>query len=196
MRRFLTCAPMILLLLLLCACGKDSKAEERALSIRAQLVNAEACVMQADLTADYGDRVYTYALNFDWKKAGQSSLTVLKPDNIAGVTAVLEEGKTALTYEGTSLDTGTLSDEGLSPLDALPALLKAGREGYISGASFEKCGDTQAVEVTYGDPEKGEAMSVTYRIWYAADTGTPLQAEIMNQGKTVLRCTFSSFSYK
>ncbi|MDD4714990.1 MAG: hypothetical protein PHT34_00340 [Oscillospiraceae bacterium] len=194
MRRFLTCAPMILLILLLCACGKDSKAEERALSIRAQMAGTSAMTMQADVTADYGDRVYAYTLKLDWKKEGQSVLAVLKPDNIKGVTAVLEEGKTKLSFEGASLDTGELSPDGLSPLDALPALIQNSREGYISDTAFSKCGDVPAVAVTYGAPQEGEDQMVTCRIWYREDTGAPLQAEILNGGKAVIHCAFTSFS--
>lgn len=195
MRRFWTCAPMILLILLLAACGRDSKAEERALAIRAQLIGAATCTMESELSADYGDRLYVYTLTYQWNKAGGGMVTVLAPENIAGVTAIVEGGQTSLTYEGVRLETGSLSSEGLSPLDALPALLTQCREGYISDAGFEKWKDTGALSVTYGDPSKENPSPVTYRVWFAVDSGTPLYAEVMSEGKTVLRCEFHSFSF-
>ena len=183
----------LLPLLLLTACGGGQKGEALALEVRARALEAVDCQMEAEVLADYGDRVYAYTLSFQWQQEGESRITVLAPDTIQGITAVIREGETKLVYEDTELDTGPLTKDGLAPLDALPALLTACREGYIAQADPEPWGETPAVRVTYG--EGGGAGAVQYRIWYGEETKLPLYAEVLADGQTVIQCTFHTVAW-
>lgn len=190
LRRLFALIPMILFL---ASCGTTTREGEKlALDVRARALEATACQMEAEVLADYGDRVYTYTLSFQWNEAGESRITVQAPETIRGVTAVIAEGETKLLYEGAELETGPLSSNGLSPLDALPALLTACREGYISQVDMERWGDVLAVRVTYGEGDGSVVDAVQYRIWYAVETGQPLYGEILSGGKSVIQCTFQS----
>jgi hypothetical protein len=54
---------MISLLLLLCACGAGGgKTEELALETRTRMIGMTSCSFTADLTADYGNRVYDFTV--------------------------------------------------------------------------------------------------------------------------------------
>ena len=197
MRRFLTCAPMILLLaLLLAACGRagGNDGEQLALDIRTRMLEAAGCQMEAEVLADYGDRVYSYTLSFQWQREGESVLKVLAPDNIKGVEAVIEKGQTVLQFDGARLETGDLDAQGLSPIDALPALLTACQEGYITNIGTEKLGEEDTVRVTYGNANQEIVDTVQYCVWYQRESGQPLTAEIVSDGRTVIRCNFHSFS--
>ncbi len=123
MRRTL-CALMIPLVLLLSACGgKGSEAEELLQKIRGSYLEMTACSGHMDLTADYGQRVYTFGVDFTWEREGESVLTLTAPENVAGTTARIARGETVLEYDGVSVETGPLDSAGLTPMDVLPALL-------------------------------------------------------------------------
>ena len=74
-----------------------------------------------DLTADYGQRVYGYTVDFSETEKDGLSMVITAPENVAGVTARIADGQTALEYDGLQLETGPLNSYGLSPMDALPA---------------------------------------------------------------------------
>jgi hypothetical protein len=193
LRRLFALIPMILLL---ASCGTQTKEGEMlALDVRTRALEATSCQMEAEVLSDYGDRIYAYTLSFQWNETGESRITVEAPEIIRGVTAVIEEGETKLMYEGAELETGPLSPNGLSPMDALPALLTACREGYISRVDLEKWGDTPAVRVAYGEGDGNVVDAVQYRIWYEAETKQPLYGEILSGGKAVIRCTFQSVAW-
>ena len=68
MRRRL-CALMMTLVLPLAACrgeGQGKEAEKVLLELRGKYLEMTACSGHMDLTADYGQRVYTYGIDFTW----------------------------------------------------------------------------------------------------------------------------------
>lgn len=72
------------------------------------------CTAQLELTADYGQRVYTYGIDLSWQREGETVLTITAPENVAGITARILEGETALEYDGMRVETGPLDGSGMS----------------------------------------------------------------------------------
>ena len=102
MRRRWMCVPMMLLALVLSACGgtgAGSRAEQLALDMRGAYLAMTACTASMEVTADYGSRVYDYGIDVSWEKEGDTVLTVTAPENIAGVTARLRRDAAALEYD-------------------------------------------------------------------------------------------------
>ena len=142
MRRHWMCAPMIALCLLLPSCGGETgnAAEELALEIRGEYLSMAGCTARAELTADYGQRVYTYGLDISCTQE-ETVLTITEPENISGVTARIQAGETVLEYDGVRVETGALNRDGLSPMDAVPALLTAAKEGFLAQSVLEGSGE-------------------------------------------------------
>ena len=167
MRMKRLCAPMMTLCLLLAACGGGSGGrgdEELALDIRAEYLGMAACAATAEITADYGQRVYEFTLDLQYTKGGETVLTVTAPEDIAGVTARLKDGAATLEYDGASLETGELDGQGLSPVSALPALLNAVQTGFIAEVGREDLDETATLRrcvyetggvVRFGYPRPG-----------------------------------------
>ena len=150
MRMKRLCAPMMTLCLLLAACGGGSGGrgdEELALDIRAEYLGMAACAATAEITADYGQRVYEFTLDLQYTKGGETVLTVTAPEDIAGVTARLKDGAATLEYDGASLETGELDGQGLSPVSALPALLNAVQTGFIAEVGREDLDETATLRI-------------------------------------------------
>ena len=94
---------MIVLCLLLAACGGEgggSEAEELALVIRGEYLAMTGCTAHMEVTADYGQRVYTYGIDLTWQREGESTLTLTSPENVAGTTVRIQAGETWLDFDG------------------------------------------------------------------------------------------------
>lgn len=188
---------MIILCLLLSACaggGAGDRAEQLALEIRGDYLAMTACTAALEVTADYGQRVYEYGMDVRWEREGETVLTVTAPENIAGVTARIRDGETALEYDGVRLETGPLDGQGLSPVDAVPALLAYAREGFIAECGMETWGDIEVLRLCCRDPESQPGSGEEAALWMDPDTGALLQGELSVDGFTVIRCVFTGFA--
>lgn len=195
MRRRL-CALMMTLVLPLAACGGGggNEAETLALKIRSQYLEMTACAGQLELTADYGQRVYTYGVDLAWEKEGETTLTLTAPENVAGTVARIANGETALEYDGVMVETGALDGAGLTPVDAVPALLTCAREGFLAECVLEDWDGEQRLHVTSRDPEKDPGSGVETQLWFQPDTGALLRGEISSDGVTVVTCEAAGFT--
>ena len=196
MRMKRLCAPMMTLCLLLAACGGGSGGrgdEELALDIRAEYLGMAACAATAEITADYGQRVYEYAVAAEFDGA-QTRLTLTAPEDIAGVTARLKDGAATLEYDGASLETGELDGQGLSPVSALPALLNAVQTGFIAEVGREDLDETATLRICCRDPEQAPGAGVETAVWFDLDTHGLVQGEISVDGARVILCRFTQFT--
>lgn len=192
------CALMMTLVLPLSACGGaggGDEAEKALVEVRGKYLEMTACSGHADLTADYGQRVYTYGVDFTWQREGETLLTLTAPEVIAGTTAHIAAGETALEYDGVMLETGPLNTEGLAPVDALPALLAYAREGFAAECALEGAeGEMQSLHVICRDPEQDPGVGIEAELWFDQATGNLLRGELSEGGVTVIQCAVSGFA--
>ena len=122
---------MSLLLLAGCAAGEQGKqsGEDLALTIQKEFGQMTACTGRFALTADYGERAFECVLDAAYDQVTGGALTIVEPELVRGVTAKFSAGETALSYDGFSLEVGPLTDEGISPMETLPALWRQITEG-------------------------------------------------------------------
>ena len=149
MRRQTLCIPLIPLVLLLCLSGCQGSVQENnlALALRADFLAMDGCSGTMDITADYGERVYAYTVSFSSTQETGMTMVITAPQEVAGITATIAEGQTYLTFDGVQLETGPLNEEGLSPLDALPAFLTAMQSGYMAETGSELLGETETLRI-------------------------------------------------
>lgn len=187
---------MISLCLALSACGGEgggSPAEQLALDVRGELLGAAAGFAQVSVTADYGRRVYEYGVDMTWQAEGETVLTLTAPENVAGVSARILEGETALEFDGTRVETGALDDSGLSPLSGLPLLLEYARTGWMAECGMEELDGRQVLRIDCRDPENAPGEGRECVLWFDPETHALLRGELSQDGFTVLRCEFSRF---
>lgn len=188
---------MIALLLLLAACGGEggggNEAEQLVLEIRGEYLNMAGCTASMDVIADYGERVYQYGVDVTYERDGETVLTLTAPENVAGVSAHLEKGRTALEFDGVRVETGPLTDDGMSPVDAVPALLKAAREGFLAECVLEEADGVRLLHAASRDPEKSPGSGVEIQLWFDAQTHDLVRGEISQDGYTVIQCVFTAF---
>ena len=192
------CTRMIslLLLCLLCECtGADSN-NDLTLELRSDFLSREGCSGVMELTADYGQRVYAYTVEFDGTVKDGMTLVITAPEEVAGITANIREGQTYLEYDGVRLETGPVNEEGLSPLDALPTFLTAMESGYIAETGSEMMGETEVLRICCRDPETDPGQGLETVLWFDKAQKTLLRGEVRSDGFTVIQCEFSAFILK
>lgn len=191
------CALMMTLCLLAGCSGGDketgSSAEELALRVRTEYLAMTSCAATVDMTADYGQRVYEYTLSLSWEKDGETVLTVIKPESIAGITARIRNDTGYLEYDGASMETGALTAQGLTPVEAVPMVLEQILSGYIAECDLEQSGEDRQLWFVCRDPEASPGTGLEAAFWFDAETSALICAEIMSDGYTVVRCAFSDF---
>jgi hypothetical protein len=179
---------MITLLLSGCA-GGGSREHRAILDVRAHYLALESVDLTADVTADYGGRVYDYQLCYvGGGKSGE--LTVLKPENIAGMGVSIDKsvygGAVKLRYEGAELDTGAVAGADISPVGAFPLMITSWRDGYILASWREEHGGVDCIAAEIRLSEAG----LSERVWFDAATFAPVQADLYSDGFRVITAVF------
>lgn len=174
-------APLLALGLLLGGCANKNEAEFRAFS--SELRGRSDLSVTAEVRAEYDDRSCAFTLRCAEDGEGGCTVEVLEPELIRGVKARMSAGGTKLVYEDVAVDTGGGGAD-LSPMGALPLLLRALREGALDSAWRED--GRLAVSLR---PEDGVELTVLFD----ADT-KPDYAEVTHEGRGVLFIQMLEFS--
>ncbi len=190
------CTRMIPLLLcaILCGCVGEQGDNDLTLEFRGDFLSRTGCTGTMDLTADYGQRVYEYTVEFSETEEDGLTMTITAPEEVAGITARIASEQTALEYDGIQLETGPLNSDGLSPMDALPAFFEAMESGYMAETGTEMIGETEVLRICCRDPELDPGQGLETVLWFDKAQKTLLQGEVRSDGFTVIRCEFSAFN--
>lgn len=197
MRRRLCALMMTLTLLAGCGGGGEvdgNSADELALAIRAEFLAMNSCTATVEITADYGQRVFAYTVELSWQKEGETLLRVTAPEQVAGVTGRIAKGSTYLEYDGASLETGPLTGDGLSPMEAVPAVLEDISSGYMAESGFETAEEGERLYFLCREPEATPGTGIEGAFWFDAASHALLRAELRSDGYTVITCVFTNFT--
>ncbi len=166
-------------LILLTGCSQEPKELKRGMTLRTCLLQAESCTFSVEITADYGDRLQSFAMDCQVDPKGDLSFSVTAPESITGITGKIDDTGGKLTFEETALYFGLLADEQLSPVAAPWVLMKALRSGYLRAAGMEG----ECLRLTIDDSYQDDAM--TLDIWLNSQD-LPQSAEVLYDGKRIL----------
>ena len=179
----------VTVVMLLSACSQGGGAD-MAKAVRDYYSAIQSCTLRALITADYAD----YALTFDlqYAYAGEEvggEITVLAPEEIAGIRAQIGADGRLAGFEGDVLETGQLPGTVLSPIEALPALMRAWRGGLATASGGETRAGTRCATVTWKTAWGGVDMEL--RAWFEETTLAPVYAEAYAEdGRCVLMIEF------
>ena len=165
-----------------CGGGEETAADVLPLS---QLSAAE---MEGEVVCHYEQEIRTYTLSCAWTPES-ARVTVLAPEEAAGISAVWDGETAALTFGDMVLDAGSLSGSSLSPASVLPAMAAAIRDGYPLEQGKERLGDTDCRRITY-DVDEGKTL---YSIWYTEEN-VPVRCEVEQDGRLAFEVAITAFS--
>ena len=172
--------PFILCLILLCGCADDGKGQFAEF---VKIVSsAENISFSAHVSAQYDEKTAEFTLAYEQTKDA-SSISVVEPELLSGIKANLSGESLSLEYDGAMLDIGTLDDAELSPMSALPLIVRAMRDGHLEISWVE--GDMVAARVIPSDD---------YVVMLWIDSGlTPRSAEISYKENMVVSAEISDW---
>ena len=174
------------LLVLLTGCSSENRELERGMELRSRLLKAGGCRFGAEITADYGDRLYTFSADCQGDARGDVAFTVTAPETISGITGTVSETGGRLTFDDTALHFPIMADDQVTPVTAPWLFLKTLRGGYLRLAGMED----NLLRLTIDDSYEDEALQLD--IW-VNESDQPVRAEILYDGRTVLSLNVKNF---
>lgn len=190
MRRLVTLALSIMLCFTLCACtGSSDDISENVLDIRAKCIGAESFDMIFKLTAESGDRLYSFKLHYTGTDEN-GTVEVIEPDNISGLTIKIKDGRAELSYDSIVFDIGKLFGDVASPLEVIPLLIDAWKNERVSSSYAEK--DERELLTVMETSVGAESLQKT---WFDSEL-LPVRAEINVDGERVIYCEFEEAKIK
>ena len=187
MRKALLFAPM--LMLLLTACGGGGEKTDPAAEFQTQYAAVTSAIMEADVTCHYDSEERVYTLQCAYTPA-ESTVTVLSPAPLSGISATVADGELTLSYGDISLDAGGYSAAALSPVAVLPRLMAAAGSGYVTEQSEEEVNGRSCLRLACDMPDDEGTLYVT---WFDQETMLPLRSEISVDGTVMFQIAWTRF---
>ena len=175
-----------LIIILISGCGHSHTALDQALQLRETILAASAISFCADITADYGDEIYTFQMECSEKALGKMDFTITSPETIAGITGTVSQNQPAFTFDDKVLAFPPLVDSQVTPVIAPYVLLQTLRGGYISACSRE--GDGYCIYLN--DSYREDQLYVQV---YTNMDFIPIHAEIVYHDQRILSLDISKF---
>lgn len=176
---------LLLFVCLITGCTSVSNEMERGLALRDKLLSC-GCSFSTDITADYGDKVYTFTMDCLADAQGNITFTVTAPETISGITGTIDNAGGKLTFDDTALQFALMADDQVTPVSAPWILVKTLRSGYLTSANTE--GDY--LRLTIDDSYEEDALHLD--IWLSSDD-IPVRAEILYDGRKILSLAVTDF---
>ena len=187
-----SCVPMMALCLLLMGCGAGE--ESAAEALRQPYREMTGCAMTAEVRLSGEDgTVGDFTLRCEYDPEGVTTVEVLAPETAAGVIAEIDGEDLTLRYRDLVLGAGTVSSEKLSPMECLPELMAAAREGWLLSESRETVGEEPCLRLTL-DRTGEEGGKIVSTLYLREGDGVPVYGEIAVEGTVVLKAAFTDFT--
>lgn len=179
---------MIALVLLTGCTGKRDELD-RAMKLRANLLGCLGCSFDVNITADYGDALYEFAMSCTSGGRGDLNFTVTQPESIAGISGSISSGEGKLTFDDAALQFALLADGQVTPVSGPWILMKTLLGGYLTAVSEEE----DLLHLTINDSYEEDALQM--EIWLNSDD-VPVCAEILYDGRRIVTMTVENFQIR
>ena len=178
---------LLTVVLFLFGCGASDSQMDRTIYLREKLLNCDGCSFTAEITADFGEKIYTFTLDCQGNKDGSLAFEVQKPDTISGIQGILSANGGKTTFEEDRCVAFPMLAEGeITPVSGPWVLYTALCSGYILACGME--GDL--LRMTLNDTYEDEALQLD--VWLDSDD-RPVTAEIFWKGCRVLTIRVTDF---
>lgn len=177
---------VVILMVLLVGCDCENQELERVMALRAALLSGNGCTFLAGITADYGDKTYTFETECLANEQGGISFTVREPESIKGITGTVSAEGGKLNFDDDALAFELLADGQVTPVCAPWLLVKTLRGGYVTSCGM----DGELLRVSIDDSYEEDALHLD--IWLDS-SDVPQRAEIVWKERRVLSLELENF---
>jgi len=160
---------------------------DRAMALRSKLL-LQGAEFDAQITADYGDKMYTFSVSCIVDPQGKLYFTVNEPQSIAGIEGTLSSEGGKLTFLDQALAFPELADGQITPVCAPWVLMNTLRSGYLTSCAKEG----EGLRLSIDDSYKDDALHLD--IWLDGQDA-PVRGEILWQGRRILSMEVKNFRF-
>ena len=172
-------------MVLLTGCMGNNGALDTMMDLRADLLGS-ACSFQAEVTADYGDKIHSFGMYCEGDSQGNLGFRVTAPESIADIEGFVSAKEGKLSFDDAVLTFPLLADDQVTPVSAPYLLLKTLRGGYVRSAGE----DGDLIRVAVDDSYEEDALQLD--IWLDGEK-RPVRAEVLYDGRRILSMTITEF---
>ena len=176
----------LLVAVFLTACGGNEQCLDRAMALRSKLQRSEV-TFDTELTADYGDKIYTFSMTCQADATGNLKFTVTQPESIAGISGKISKDSGKLTFDDKVLGFDVLADGLISPVCGPWVFLETLRSGYLTSCTQEG----EGLRISIDDSYQEKALHLD--IWLDMED-IPQRCEVIWQGRRLLSMTVKNFT--
>ena len=156
------------------------------MQLRENILSATSCDFQADVTADYGDSLFSFSMACQTDASGMIRFEITGPKTIAGITGTISDAGGNITFDDQALYFPLLTDDLLVPASAPWIFMKTLRGGYLTAA----CTEEELLHLTVNDSYADDAL--TLDIWLDPQK-MPVRADILHDGRRILSLEIENF---
>lgn len=178
---------LVTLVILLAGCGSGDTGLDRALAVRSRL-QSSGCSFHCRITADYGDKTYSFGMDCQADGAGNVEFSVTEPDSIAGITGNVSNQGGNLTFDDVALAFEMMADDQVTPVSGPWLLIRTLRGGYLTACTEED----ELLHLSVNDSYEEDALMLD--IWLDGDD-KPVRGEILYGGRRILSLEVSNFEF-
>ena len=179
---------ILLLAVFLTGCRAEKGEMDRALALRSALQNSNGCSFDSQITADYGDKVYTFGMYCVADKEGVMTFMVTEPESITGITGTISRGEGKLTFDDVALAFDLLAEDQITPISGPWILLHTLQGGYLKSCSVENGRLCLQIHDSYRE----DALQLD--IWLTPED-LPQRGEIFWKGRRIVSVEVKNFEY-
>ena len=179
-------AVFFLVACLLSGCKNSNQDLERAVALRQKILSATTCQFETEVTADYGDKLFSFSAQCQVDSKGELTFTIIYPESIADISGRIADSGGKLSFEDAALNFPLLSEEELSPVSAPWIFIKTLRSGYLTSVGK----DSDLLRISADDSYQEDALKLD--IWIN-ESDQPVRADILHNGSRILSLTIRNF---
>jgi len=178
---------ILCIVFLLTGCKNTNLTIENAIELRERISKSNGCTFRSTVTADYGEKFYTFSMDCTADKEGNMTFTVNEPATLTGITGKIDTSGGGITFDDKVLAFQTIADGQITPVTAPWLFLKTLRSGYLRDCSNTEKGYRISIDDSY------EADALRLNIF--VENEYPVSAEFFWKGRRVLTITVENFTY-
>lgn len=179
---------LMIMSLLLSGCSESERNTKRIDEARAKIAEAESMSFLAAVCAEMEDTRFECVLRVS-HSGEETVIEVVEPELIAGIRARVSDGDAAIEYDGMILALGGAWEDTISPIAAMPMLIDAVTKGYIGQTWTETQGNRELIAA------QSYISDQSYmQLWFDGETMVPVNAELVVEGKVVVKCAIEEFT--
>ena len=168
-------------------CKGSNDCLDQAVSFRNRLLESNGCSFRSEITADYGEKIYSFSMACESDSAGNVTFEVTEPDTISGICGKITSQGGAITFDDQILSFQSLTDGQITPVNAPWLVIKTLRSGYIRSCAEKDDG----IEITVDDSYAEDSL----RLIISLEDDLPDECEIYWKGRRILTVNIEEFAF-